>query len=87
MNIKLFHIFCADIPMVTVRIRKNVHVLRKRTSEIGDLITKSGKCYLCHNKSKIPEKALRNIMRMIEAKSTDIINKWIRQFGKIKHYC
>lgn len=31
-------------------------------------ITKAGKCYLCHNKSNIPERALRNMMKIIEAR-------------------
>lgn len=67
----------------------HVHISQGNPSENSTKvwITKSGKCYLCHNKSKIPEKALRNIMRMIEARSTDVINKWIRQFGEIKYYC
>lgn len=46
---------------------------------------KSGKCYLCHNKLKIPEKALRNMMRMIEAGSSDVINKWYENFGEITY--
>ena len=39
-------------------------------------ITKSGKCFLCHNKSKISDKTLRNMMRMIEARSSGVIDKW-----------
>ncbi|KSV60276.1 DUF4160 domain-containing protein [Acetivibrio ethanolgignens] len=50
-------------------------------------ITRKGKCYLCHNNSKIPEKTLRNMMRMIEARSTEIIEKWIAYFGEIQYYC
>ncbi len=50
-------------------------------------ITKSGKCLLCHNKSQIPEKTLRNMMRMIEARSTEVIEKWLQYFGEISFYC
>ena len=38
-------------------------------------ITNSGKCLLCHNKGRIPDKALRNIMRVIEARSGSIVKK------------
>lgn len=50
-------------------------------------ITKSGKCYLCNNNSKIPDNILRNIMRIIEARSGEIINKWFDFFGSINYYC
>lgn len=50
-------------------------------------ITKSGKCLLCNNNSKIPENLLRNIIDVIEARSNDIINKWESYFGEIKFYC
>ena len=45
-------------------------------------ITKAGKCYLAHNNSKIPERTLRNIMRVIEARSEEVIQKWEDYFGK-----
>lgn len=50
-------------------------------------ITKAGKCYLCHNNSKIPSKVLRNIMDIIEARSKEVIDKWYGYFGKIDYYC
>ena len=50
-------------------------------------ITKSGKCLLCNNNSNIQEKILKNIMRIIEARSSEIIEKWIAHFGDISHYC
>lgn len=50
-------------------------------------ITATGKCLLCHNKSRIPDKALRNVMRFIEARVDDIIKKWVVYFGEISHYC
>lgn len=50
-------------------------------------ITRFGKCYLCNNNSHIPEKALRNIMRIIEARSPEIIQKWLDYFGDIDYYC
>ncbi len=50
-------------------------------------ITEAKKCLLCHNNSKIPQTALQNIMRIIEARSDDIIKKWESYFSDIKYYC
>ena len=37
--------------------------------------------------SKIPDRLLRSIMRIIEANSSAIIQKWYDYFGSIKYYC
>lgn len=50
-------------------------------------ITRTGKCLLCHNNSKIPDKALRNIMRVIEARSVEIIQKWGQFFPETTFFC
>lgn len=50
-------------------------------------ITKAGKCLLCNNDSRIPDRTLRNIMRIIEARSGEVIQKWYSFFGKISYYC
>jgi len=50
-------------------------------------ITSAGKCLLCHNKSKIPAIALRNIMRIIEARSDEVIKKWHAYFSNVTFYC
>lgn len=50
-------------------------------------ITKSGKCILSNNNSKIPEKTLRSILRIIEARSKMIIRKWQEYFGETEYYC
>ena len=50
-------------------------------------ITKAGKCYLCHNNSQIPTKVLKNIMLIIEARSSEVIQKWIEYFDYISYYC
>ena len=49
-------------------------------------ITSSGKCYLAHNNSHIPTITLKNIMRIIEARSTEVIDKWQSYFGKIDYF-
>lgn len=50
-------------------------------------ITSTGKCYLCHNKTRIPERLLRDLMRVIEARSDEVIRKWTDFFGAISFYC
>lgn len=50
-------------------------------------ITRAGKCYLCHNNSRIPERTLRNIMKIIEARSEEVIQKRKSFFGETRYYC
>ena len=50
-------------------------------------ITESGKTLLCDNNSNIPKVTLRNIMRVIEARSSVVKSKWYDYFGKITYYC
>lgn len=50
-------------------------------------ITGTGKCLLCHNKSRIPDRALRNVMRVVEARSGSIVKKWFAFFGEVTYFC
>lgn len=50
-------------------------------------ITKSGKCLLANNNSHIQERVLANIVRIIEARSGEIIAKWTDFFGEASYYC
>ena len=50
-------------------------------------ITSSGKCLMANNNSNIPLRILRNIMRIIEARSDEIIKKWISFFESNTYYC
>lgn len=50
-------------------------------------ITRSGKTILCSNQSMIPPRELRKLMRVIEANSAEIIQKWYDYFGDIRYYC
>lgn len=49
-------------------------------------ITRSGKTLLCNNNSKIPQKRLRNLMRIIEANSDTIIEQWRSHFGELRYF-
>ncbi len=50
-------------------------------------ITQAGKCLLCHNHSHIPDRTLHNILRVIEARSTEVIQKWTAYFGRADYFC
>ena len=50
-------------------------------------ITKCGECLLCNNKSRIPDRTLRNTMRIIEARSSEVIQQWEQYFGSVTYYC
>ena len=44
-------------------------------------------CLLCNNKSHIPQKILKRMLRFIEANSSVIIEKWVEQFNEIRYFC
>ncbi|MEG1814173.1 MAG: DUF4160 domain-containing protein [Clostridia bacterium] len=50
-------------------------------------ITKAGKCYLCNNNSQIADRVLRNITKIIEARSAEVLQKWQDFFGDARFYC
>lgn len=50
-------------------------------------ITKAGKCLLANNNSHILEGTLKNIIRIIEARSLEVMQKWEKHFGEIRYYC
>lgn len=50
-------------------------------------VTKSGKCLLCNNNSKIKKHLLDDIIDVIEARSDEVITKWINFFGEVRYYC
>ena len=66
----------------------HVHVAEQANPNATKIwLTSAGKCYLCHNKSLIPERLLRDIMRMIEARYQDIEARWLEHFGTIRYFC
>ena len=50
-------------------------------------ITRAGGCILANNNSRIPERMLRNIMDVIEARSQEVIDKWKAHFGGASFLC
>ncbi len=67
----------------------HVHIAEGKASANATKIwiTSVGKVLLCNNASQIPQKELSNLMRVIEANSSIIINTWYSHFGEIRYYC
>jgi len=67
----------------------HVHVSEGRPKANGTKIwiTAAGKSFVANNNSAIPEKILKNIVRIIEARSDEIIDKWKKFFGEVRYYC
>lgn len=66
----------------------HVHIAEGRASANATKIwiTSAGKALLCNNNSKIPHKELHRIIRVIEANSSLVLDKWYSQFGEIRYY-
>lgn len=50
-------------------------------------ITSSGKALLCNNNSRISERILNRLLRVVEANSTEFVQAWKDHFGEITYYC
>ena len=67
----------------------HVHIAEGRATANGTKvwITSSGKALLRSNNAKIPAPVLRDLLRVIEANSDDIVKKWLAHFGQISYFC
>ena len=67
----------------------HVHISEGRASANATKlwISSTGKVVVCNNNSNIPERILRNLVRIIEANSAEIIDVWLEHFGEIRFYC
>ena len=74
-----------NIPLESVHV--HVHKGRPVENATKIWITEAGKCLLCHNKSRIDARVLHNMMRIIEARSKEVIDKWYGFFGEVSYYC
>lgn len=66
----------------------HVHITDGRpTGEATKIwITSAGKALLCHNKSKIPDRILNRLLRIVEANSAAFQKEWQEHFGEIRFY-
>lgn len=67
----------------------HVHVSKGKPTEYATKvwITRRGKCLLCHNRSRIPERQLKYILEILEAQSDYIVKKWKEYFEQADYYC
>lgn len=67
----------------------HVHIANGRAVANGTKvwITSSGKALLCNNNARIPAPILRDLLRIIEANSTEVVSKWLSFFGQIDYFC
>ena len=77
--------FAEGVPLEPIHIHVCEGVPNQNATKIW--ITKSKKAFICHNKSKIPSHKLNIIMKVIEARADEIIEKWKEYFGQISYYC
>ena len=67
----------------------HIHISEGRASANATKlwISSTGKAVVCNNNSNIPERILRNLIRIIEANSDEIIEAWLEHFGELRFYC
>jgi len=67
----------------------HVHVAEKTPTENATKIwlTKAGGSFVANNNSLIPSRTLRNIVRIVEARRNEIIERWLSFFGSLTYYC
>lgn len=67
----------------------HVHIAEGRASANATKvwITSTGHTLLSNNNSKIAPKILHGILRMIEANSVEIIDRWTEQFNDRTFFC
>ena len=71
-------------PIEPIHVHVTKGIPRKEATKIW--ITSTGKCLIANNKSNIPDIILRRIVRVIEARSDEIIRKWSDFFGEVHYY-
>ena len=67
----------------------HVHIAEGRASANATKvwITSTGHTLLSNHNSKSPPKILRGILRIIEANSAEIIDRWTEQFNDRTFFC
>ena len=67
----------------------HVHITEGRPTRDATKIwiSSTGKVLLCHNRSKIPERVLNRMLRVVEANSAEFVKAWIEHFGEAGYYC
>ena len=74
-----------NLPLEPVHVHIAEGIQQENATKVW--ITSTGRTLLCNNNSRIPANVLKNMMRMIEANSDEIIAAWQKIFGEVKFYC
>lgn len=72
-------------PREPVHVHISVGVPSENATKVW--ITKKMGCIVANNNSQIPPHTLSQLVRVIEARSFEIISKWKSLFGEISFYC
>ena len=66
-----------------------MHIINRVTTANAAKVwtTQSGKSLLCHNNSRIPDRVLRDLMDVIEARSQEVMDRWYDFHNEIRFYC
>ena len=67
----------------------HVHVTEGEPSAFATKIwiTRTGKAVIANNSSRIPERVLKKLVRVIEGNSEYIVERWLLHFGEIRYFC
>ena len=67
----------------------HVHIVEGRPTPDATKIwiTATGRALLCHNKSKIPERVLNRLLRVVEANACEFVQAWREHFGEARYFC
>ncbi len=67
----------------------HVHIAENRATANGTKIwiTSTGHVLKANNQANIPDRILNTLMKMIEANSEEIIERWKAHFGEVSFYC
>lgn len=71
------------VPLEPVHVHISLGVPVENATKVW--ITKEGRCRLCHNNSNIPAHVLKNIMDIIELRSSYVTVLWQMKFKTISY--
>lgn len=72
-------------PLEPVHIHLSEGSPKKEATKVW--ITKAHKCLLANNDSYIEPVVLRKLMRIVEARVSEVESRWQEFFGEIRYYC
>ena len=67
----------------------HIHVTEGKANAYATKIwvTSTGKLIVANNNSKIPERILKRLIRVLEGNTAYIVERWLSHFGELRYYC